>query len=200
MSLISPSRGPSSSSQTAERWTLGPLSWGIEAADFARWLADAGPGERIVYAGGPALPRSLAVVQAVRSALGAGQISAHQRRCEGRIEYIAERKVEPAAGKSAAAGGVGIELNDEARAVFALLEREAKAGRPCPSDAVIALALQLGPCRRAGGKRGKGAERARYLVGKLARLGMIRVTAPTQPGGRRIITILATGFSTGGVK
>ncbi len=164
------------------RFAIGPLCWGIAVQDFARWLETARAGARIIYAGGPVLPRDMAVYHAVKAALDAGRVSTHQARENGACVYIAERLPEPAAAASAPFPEPG----SVAARMLEILRQTAARALPCPTNSVLAIALHL-----------KDAEAARYVFGQLVRAGLIAVEN-RGPKARRIVTICATGGRTAG--
>lgn len=166
---------------TAVRQSVGPLCWGVDTGDFVAWLRASRAGDVIRYAGGPSLPRSMPIVDAVARALDAGQVRTHQRREDGTIVYFAVRRgPEPASADAAfpAPGTAPAHMLD-------LLTRTARAGKPCPSNAVLAIALGL-----------SGKEQARYIFNQLIEGRHIAVEN-RGPKLRRIVTILASGERTG---
>lgn len=171
---------------TAEKTrALGPLCWGIDVGDFAAWLRTARAGDVIRYAGGPTLPRSMPIVSAVARALAAGQVRTHQPREDGTIIYYAVRRSEGEDRDGAGAdSGTAPDPDSPGGRMLALIDRTAREGRPCPSNAVMAIALGL-----------KGKEQARYVLGQLLDGGHVRVRN-RGPKLRRIVTVTASGLST----
>lgn len=161
------------------RFTIGPLCWVCPERDFAAWLAQAKPGERLRYAGGPVLPRGEPAVRAATAAKDAGLISTHIARENGACVYIAERL-----GQVAPASAVWPEPGSAAHRMMDVLRDSAAKTLPCPTNAVLAIALGL-----------KGAERARYIFGQLVEAGLITVEN-RGPKLRRIVTICSTGKRT----
>lgn len=166
------------------RFAIGPLCWGIDEAEFARWIERAAPRDRIVYAGGPVLPRKMAVVRAVTVAKDAGLVGTHVVRENGACLYVAERRAESGGGESAArAWPVPGSIADR---MLGILTDAAAAGRPCPTNAVLSISLSL-----------TGAEQARYIFGQLVNAGLIAVEN-RGPKLRRIVTIVKSGERTKG--
>lgn len=166
-------------SLSGARYTIGPLCWVCPERDFAAWLAQAKPGERLRYAGGPVLPRDEAAVRAATAAKDAGLISTHIARENGACVYIAERL-----GRAPATPEPWPAPGSAAHRMLDVLRDSAAKSLPCPTNAVLAIALGL-----------KGAERARYIFGQLVDAGLITVEN-RGPKLRRIVTICATGKRT----
>ena len=175
-----------------QRFSIGPLTRAIDAADFCRWLEIAPAGARIEYAEGPVEPRGFPVWEAVKKAVASGAVTPHRTIRGTRTVFLAVR-CPPRAPSSRVAPGIDSE-SDEGR-VLALLAREAGAGRPCPTHSVIAIALGMTRAcdRRTRITRGqRPAERVRYLIGKLCRAGVISVEQRGR-GLRPIVTVVRTG-------
>lgn len=162
------------------RWRLGALGWAISAEDFTRWLAQAPVGARLDYAGGPEMPHHFPVVAAVRAAVEAGAVLSHNERCgRGWCFFVVRR--DGAAGASAA---VWPEPGSVAARLLGLLVRTAGRHHPCPTNAVLALALDL-----------RNADAARYLMRQLADAGLISIEN-RGPLERRIVTIIGSNMRT----
>ncbi|CAN5337825.1 hypothetical protein BH10PSE12_BH10PSE12_02970 [soil metagenome] len=169
---------------SAPRFAIGPLSWGIALGDFEAWLVAADAGQEIVYAGGPAMPHGMAVVAAVTEATKAGDVRAHTRRVEGRIEYFAVRRRPEVMARTGRGARDAIAAHSVAGQIFAHLIAAAAAERPCPTNPELARTLGL-----------KDAEAARYGFNQLVAGGRIMV-ANNGPRMRRIVTIVASGQTT----
>ena len=157
------------------------ISWAVDVEDFRRWLQKAAAGDRIDYAGGPSLPHGFPVVAEVRRAIDAGLVLSHHLRGDGGHVYAAVRRADP----SRPARGAGRPIAGSVAArMLSILEKAAQATRPCPTNAVLAVALNL-----------RNSEQARYIFGRLVDAGLIAVEN-RGPKQRRIVTILATGART----
>ena len=167
---------------TAE-YRIGPLCWGVDVGDFAAWLRTARPGDVIRYAGGPSLPRSMPIVAPIARALAAGQVRTHLAREDGTIVYFAVRRGPDG---SCAQASDWPEPGSAPARMIELLAATARAGKPCPSNAVLAIALGL-----------SGKEQARYALRQLTEAGLVAVRN-RGPKLRRIVTILASGERTAG--
>ncbi len=179
----------------AAQFTLPALTHYAEAADMARWIATARPGDVTVYATGPMLGDHAAKRLALQWQ-GEGKAELFQRRSDRNhcFDYCA-RKRAPAHKAAANDEGSVRRLVDgrppqddawrdsrEGR-VYALLFRDVADGRCCPTNASIAERLDLDTryC-------------AKDALAKLKDMGLIRFE---QTGLRRtrIVTIVATGRS-----
>lgn len=167
------------------RYRVPPLCWAVSAVDFERWLQQAPPGTSLVWALGEVQPAAGHPTRdAVDQARSAGFIQTHnQRQDNGAMGYLARRvRLREADAAQAEAGPA---LTGDEQACLEMLTALAERAAPCPSNA--ALSRRLGLKNRFG---------AKYLLAKLAGLGVIRIRRAATDGPR-IVTISATGQSTG---
>lgn len=181
---------------------VAPTTSAAPAQAVEHWAKAARPGERFVYFTGPALVRSLPVVDAVERLKMLGEVlTVQQRRGPHLFDYlvIKRRNVEPPPLSAAAVGargssvsrpghptGASQSLSDDLEDLMAVLRRHANLGRECPSNAELARLAGL-----------KDAESARYRLAQLATCGRIAVRTP--PQGPRVVTIVSSGRSTASV-
>lgn len=180
----------------AARYRIPQLCFSISLAEFEGWLASAPAGARIRYAHGLVLDRRRDVVLAAGAAQRAGRVHLFQpRQADGSFDFLAQR-VAPAGGAGAEAGaGSGVasvpdaphwrvEPGSDLGRVLAVLERAAEDRRPCPTNRAIALDLRL-----------NDAQRVRYLIRQLERIGVISIVN-RGPRVTRVVTVAATGART----
>lgn len=164
--------------------SVGPLSMTIPLTDWDKWLKTAKPGDRIIYAEGPAAPRSDATFIRARAALDAGQVLLFNPKGPRGYQWIAERR-----GDGERAREIGrqkatiVRADDQSpeQKLLSLLKRAASFSMPCPTNDEINLALDVG--------------NGRYLVKKLVEAGLILVEH-MGPQCRRRVTIVGTGKRT----
>jgi hypothetical protein len=160
----------------------------VTAEAALEWARHARPGEKFVYFSGAVLIEALPIVAAVRKLHDCGEVLfVQERRGESVRDYciIKRRNVEPARPRSRGVARSGYWVGDEQlEDLMAVLRRLAARGLDCPGNARLAEMAGL-----------KDAESARYRLGLLAQAGRIEVRTP--PEGPRIVTITATGLSTG---
>jgi hypothetical protein len=157
---------------------------------LAEWLKRAAPGQKCCYFTGAALPPAWREATAPAIAGGA-VLPFQQRRADRRLDYcLVKRRNAGSAGPPAARGAVrrsnghsgARTVDEEAEWLMAVLRRLAAEGRACPDNAALAELAVL-----------KDAEAVRYRLRLLADGGRIKVG---EVNGRRVITIIATGWST----
>jgi len=166
--------------------SVGPLSSAIALNEFEAWMQRATVGSDIVYATGPAMPRMSATCALVGEYGRAGLLHPFKRTCAGGFQYIARRirrTVVDAAPVAAVAAAPGAVDDVEAR-LLRLLKRTANFALPCPTNAEIAVALDL-----------KDEAAASYRMRKLVAAGLISIL-DHGPNRRRIVTIAGTSFKT----
>lgn len=164
-------------------YQIGPLCMSISVEDFRAWLADATPGQDIVYATGPVLDQKRDVVLLAGQYIAAGLIRTHRRKVEGRWEYFAVRRDSRVDGPTMAAPPAG-QIEGLRGQMLALLRRAANLAQACPTNAELARQLNL-----------KNGEAARYEFNQLVAGGHIRVKN-YGPRMRRVVTIVASGKTT----
>ncbi|WP_370179933.1 hypothetical protein [Alteriqipengyuania sp.] len=159
--------GAVQSRSDAASWQIGPLTTYADPQAMAGWLEHAEPGQQIVYATGPLLGDHPAVKLA-RNWQAKGAVHLFQRKA-GRAnctDYCAEKR--PKAGTDMPRAARGKDVRRELSALARHLRSLAAAGKPCPSFAAIAAALEL-----PRGNRGR--RRAQYLLGLLESEGRVRI-------------------------
>ena len=165
-------------------YSVGPLSFAIEADVLEAWLMGAETGDEIVYATGPALPQSAAAVVLARALSEDGLVRTHLRRVGRSFEYFAVKRSPdpnpPAPIRHAAPRGD----DDADTRVLRALCRAANLGQMCPSNAELAKLCGL-----------SDPDAASYRVRKLIQAGAIR-SEDQGPNRRRIVTIVASGMKT----
>ncbi|MBA15547.1 MAG: hypothetical protein CMN73_04240 [Sphingomonas sp.] len=159
------------------RFVLEPLAYTVEAEALARWVREAAPGSELRYAWGQVEPRTAAAWAMVQELTAAGLVTPLQRRADGQREWII-RKRAPVAVRVAAG------RPDPAAAMLAHLTDCASRGLPCPTNAALAVALNL-----------RDGDAARYLIRRLIVEGAIRVRH-IGPRAPRLVTIVASGKCT----
>jgi hypothetical protein len=192
--------GPLARDAAPDKIKIGPLCrWVLPVSELAAWLDGAAPGERVAYARGLALAAGSASAHLARDWAAGGLVHLFQVPVPldggGReFEFMVERRhavrgepQAPSGQRGITAAGVvdddALPPGDEGR-VLVLLRRAARFGQQCPTNAEIAEALGL-----------RNHEAARYLIGKLIRAELIRVT-DHGPAHRRVVRILPDGPAT----
>lgn len=164
--------------------SIGPLSMTIALADWDRWLKAAKPSARIVYAEGPAAPRSDATFIRARAALDAGQVLLFNPKGPRGYQWIAERRADGAAAQEYGRLKTTITRADDQspeQRLFSLLKRCAAFSMVCPTNEEINVVLDVG--------------NGRYLFKKLIKAGLIR-SEDQGPSRRRRVTIAESGKRT----
>lgn len=148
------------------------------------WLARARPGDRMIYARGPALDPRHAVAALVARWSAEGEVLTLKQRIGGELAHMAQRaRPRPAGAVPARRLRRDAEFEETpAGRLFLHLARLANMGLPCPSNRELAEAAGL-----------RDAEAARYLFNKLRAEGRIAVVST---GERRVVTIAETGART----
>lgn len=186
MTAVSPLAAPPPAGERP-RFSIGPLAMAIELAALEAWLDAAAPGDQIIYASGPALPRSADAVVRVRALIEARRVTAFTARRGGITDFIAQRRADPvrvAAGDGAIGGAVAGVGADNQAAVLRMIRRAINLGKPCPTNAEIAAACGL-----------PNADAASYLFRKLVRDGVI-ISTDHGPRMRRVVRVAGGGKST----
>jgi hypothetical protein len=172
------------SDDRARTISVGPLSMTIQIADWDRFVKTAKPGAKIVYAEGPAAPRSDATFIRARAAFDAGQVLLFTAKGPRGHQWIAERRAEGARGREMGRHKATIVRADDQspeQRLFSYLKRCANFAMPCPTNEEINAAIDV--------RNGK------YLFRKLIEAGLIR-SEDQGPNRRRRVTIVATGLFT----
>jgi hypothetical protein len=167
---------------------LAPLTLVVAEVQFDGWFQSAHKGGLVIYAVGVALPQKNATCLKVGKLAREGRLALTQRPleqpgCARKFEYCARRLADPAPGAQKRKPGrstVSLEGSIEGK-ILAEIARAANFGRPCPSYAELARALDL-PNR----------EIARYRFQRLADLGFLEIL-PERQNQRRVVRITATG-------
>ncbi len=176
--------GAASSMAIRAGFPCGPLSFAIEAGVLRAWLLGAEPGDEIVYATGPVVPKSADVVLLVRELTEEGLLRTHQRRAGKTFEYFAVKRVPHADPLPPIRHPLPRGDDDADARVLRMLCRAANFAQVCPTNVELAQACGL-----------PDAFAASYRVRKLINAGAIRVE-DQGPKMRRIVTILASGQRT----
>lgn len=157
------------------------------------WAEIAQPGDQFVYASRAYLPSGSEGAKAAYDLATRGLVHLKQRRIAGSIatNYVAERTSaawKPKQPKLPRSAPPAIRSADaEAAAINALLpvlQRAARFGRPCPTDAQLAT--------RCGLSRGD----VKAAIAAMELMNMVRVIAVKAPT-LRMVTIVSTGHRTG---
>lgn len=162
----------------------------VSAEAALEWARHAKPGEKFIYYTGPCLIQALPVVAAARQLHEAGEvIFVQERRGPGVRDYVMLKRrnaepVRPASRGPAFERAPGCKVDDDLEDLMAVLRRLAAKGLECPSNARLADMAGL-----------KDAESARYRLTVLQ--STRRIEVKTTSAGQRIITIVASGLSTG---
>lgn len=157
-----------------------------------RWFTTAKAGAQLTYVRGAHLPHGAAGVQAVKELHDKGLVMLFQRRDPlGGFAYIAAKRAEPEK-PSHAAGFMHIvrqrsNAGEQATDLLIELRKRANAGTPCGTNRELGKLIGV-----------VDPDRVSYLLRKLIRADKIRVASmPAQPMDERVITIVASGKSTG---
>lgn len=168
MAAIAPERGLT----PADTLYLDPI--GLSA-----WLGAAIPGDKKVYAMGPALDPAHPTVRRVAGLISDGLVLAYKYRANGVLVHGMQRRLpEPRL--------LAASVPADAEPLYRLLQDRAERAEACPSYGAIAELLGLSD-RQAG----------RYLFQKLLKTGAVRVVV-ARPRGVPVIEIAATGARTAG--
>lgn len=180
-------------------FTLGPLTTYADTAAMACWLEAARPGDEMIYATGPTLGDH-AATRLARTMQEGGLVHLLQRR-SGKphcFDYCARKREAGASADSCGAKPAVLERQipdplslpiDEAR-VYQCVAQAAQAGEACPSLARLATRCSL-----------ESRFRAKYLLGRLCELGLLKKhdrPASARRDAPMVFTVVLTGKITRG--
>jgi hypothetical protein len=156
------------------------------------WAEIAKAGAEFVYATRCYLPIGSEGAKAARALQARGIVDLKQRRVPGtaQFNYVAQRSsapwsVAPAPVRPKTAPyRVGVAEAEAINAVFPVLARAARFGRPCPTD------VQLSE------RSGVDLDGVKIALAAMVEIGMVRID-PAKAPTLRFITIVATGHKTG---
>lgn len=157
------------------RYRIGPLTTYAEAADLEHWLRVAEPGEKMVYAIGPALGRTATAANLARRWGEEGKVRLHR---DGNT-YIMVARRQP--GDDRADAGAH-RLGPAEGRLFDVIVRLAEEAKPLPVLELLAEMAGL-PTRQA----------ADYRLRVLQGAGLVKVTSEA---GMRVAEVVSTGART----
>ncbi|TXC73941.1 hypothetical protein FSZ31_04260 [Sphingorhabdus soli] len=170
--------------------SIGPLSMAIEAGALEAWCAAAQAGDVLVYAHGPVLPRTAAVVTLAREYADAGLVTLSSQRVAKGFEWNAVRSrvraVRDISDRRAEDALAALSPPEEGSVddiILRALKRAANFNAPCPSNADLARLARLDTPVAASD-----------VIKRLKKRGAITVLVPAMGG--RVVTIAATGKRT----
>lgn len=186
---------------STERHTahLGPLTLVVTLDDFMAWFKSSKKSDKTVYAEGPSAARGNAVFIKAYDLYASGHLEIFQPRGDRGFDFTARRTAKPLreAGDAPQAEQSALDLTaketiiagTELGNVLDILKRAANFGRQAPSLGDLAQLANL-----TTGNVGR--QRARYLKGKLAKQGFIKIEA--KQGCVAVVEILSSGKKTRG--
>jgi hypothetical protein len=178
-----------------------------DPAQLAEWLRTAAPGQQAIYARGCALNPENATVKLVAQWREARDVLTVQRRVNGVLNYVAQRRAQADLAAPAPKGKSGARAlppeNAAEAVLLAYIEGLAEDGLPLPTNSAIAEVLGR-DCRDL-----RDRDQVRYRLRQLQAAGFVQVAdvegetltaGGSQAFGRaRRATICATGAQTAGL-
>lgn len=163
--------------------SLARLPLAVDASALDQWASSAMPGDKIIYATGPELPRGSPAVAMARTLANVGLVTLTTRALDGGRDFIAIRcAIDP--NKAAAPRHAPVQEDELTELVFRRLSRAANLGQVCPTNAELARDCGL-----------PDAAAASYRIRKLIAAKRVRIE-DQGPNRRRIVTIVKTGRCT----
>lgn len=167
----------------------------VDPAMLRRWFARALPGQRTIYAHGPALDRHHATARLTAEWIAAREVIPYKKRdaATGLLAHgVIRRAPDPVSPSGPVAGdapGDAIDPRSNAGRVLAHLTAVAARGDVAPTNREIALALNM-----------RSEDVVRHALRQICAAGLVRVTMPHGQHNRRRIEIAATGAVTADVR